>query len=565
MNACLRQLHIAVLLAALAALLHPLPLNAQQQFAIGERMYREGLLPSGELISGIYAGDVPITGEQVICGFCHRRSGLGSSEGQEVIPAVTGDILFKPLRLPTSKPPLAPEQRPAYTDETLKRAIREGIGADGEPLSTLMPRYALSDDDADTLVAYLRSLNTEPGPGVTDEEIHFATVVSDAVDPHKRKAYLDVFERFFEQKNVETRNESQRADHAPWHKAWVFEPYRKWVLHVWELEGDPTSWPEQLEKNNEAQPVFALIGGLTAEPWQTIHDFCESSEIPCLFPDTDIPALKEADFYTVYMNQGMALEAGVVARHLADDGLLSNQIVQVYQAGDPRGQAAAFHFRRWMQGYKGSVTDLAVTDGAVLTGEFWRSLAEESSGGTIAVLWLGESDEVQLWRAEVGAGFRRVYLSSSLRGVASDLVPPSEWERVYLVHSHEVPKRLRRLLTRSTGWLKAKRIYAPDAQREQANAFFALKMAGSALKRMRGFFVRDYLLENIEHMVDNASFTSIYPRVSLAPGQRFVSRGAYIAQFKADGSGGLVAVTDWLVPASSATPDSSKTDVQPRQ
>jgi hypothetical protein len=73
--------------------------------AAGKRMYREGLLPSGELMTGLYAGDVSITGEQVICGKCHRRSGLGASEGQEVVPAVTGDILYKPLRTPTSKLP----------------------------------------------------------------------------------------------------------------------------------------------------------------------------------------------------------------------------------------------------------------------------------------------------------------------------------------------------------------------------------------------------------------------------------------------------------------------------
>jgi hypothetical protein len=50
-------------------------------------------------------------------------------------------------------------------------------------------------------------------------------------------------------------------------------------------------------------------------------------------------------------------------------------------------------------------------------------------------------------------------------------------------------------------------------------------MAAGALKGMCGFFVRDYLLERIEHMVDNATDISVYPRMSLAPDQRFVSRG----------------------------------------
>lgn len=75
-----------------------------------------------------------------------------------------------------------------------------------------------------------------------------------------------------------------------------------------------------------------------------------------------------------------------------------------------------------------------------------------------------------------------------------------------------------------------------------------MKMAGGALQGIRGYFDRDFLLEGIEHMVDNANYTSVYPRMSLAPEQRFVSKGCYIARLSEDGS--LVAVTDWLIPGS---------------
>ena len=73
-------------------------------------------------------------------------------------------------------------------------------------------------------------------------------------------------------------------------------------------------------------------------------------------------------------------------------------------------------------------------------------------------------------------------------------------------------------------------------------------MATGAVKAIKSYYLRDYLIESIEHMVDNANYTSVYPRVSLAPGQRFISRGAYIAQLPAEGTGGLVAVSEWLVP-----------------
>ena len=186
-----------------------------QSVALGEKMYVDGVLPSGELMTATVHGDITLTGEQVVCGACHRRSGMGSSEGQDIVPSTTGDILYQPLSLPTSRPPLPPARRPAYSDETLKRALRDGIGADGEPFSPLMPRYPLTDTELEHLVAFLKTLTTDPDPGVTEKQIHFATVIADTVEAEQRKALVDVLNTFVEQKNVEPRHESQRAEHAP--------------------------------------------------------------------------------------------------------------------------------------------------------------------------------------------------------------------------------------------------------------------------------------------------------------------------------------------------------------
>ncbi len=38
----------------------------------------------------------------------------------------------------------------------------------------------------------------------------------------------------------------------------------------------------------------------------------------------------------------------------------------------------------------------------------------------------------------------------------------------------------------------------------------------------------------------------MYPCITLAPDQRFVSKGCYIAQLPKAGQDGLMAVTDWL-------------------
>jgi len=515
---------------------------------LGRRMYMEGVLPSGKMMTATISADIEITGEQVICGVCHRRSGLGSSEGQEVVPAVTRDLLYNPLRLPVRKPPLPPELRPAYTDASLKRSIRDGIGADGIPMSPFMPRYPLNDEELDILLAYLKSLSGEPAPGVEEGEIHFATIVAESADPVTQKALTDVLEVYINQKNTETRNESMRATNAPWHKEWKYAHYRKWVLHVWELKGPPESWPEQLEAWYQQHPVFAVLSGIAPGGWQSIHNFCDQFQVPCLFPTTDLPVIDEQDFYSMYFSKGMTLEGETIVQHLSDDDLLATPVLQVYRESDPRGETAAAALRHSLQARGGQVNDRSLSGAGTPDQTFWQSLKDEGES-VVTVLWLDESDLQLFWEhLDAGELSKRIYLSTTLYDAALDTVPAKIRDQVYFVHTSELPSKLPRNLARSTGWLRAKRIYVPGEQRVQANAYFALKMAGEGIGHIRGFFSREYFLERIEHMVDNATYTSVYPRISLAPNQRFVSKGGYLARLSEDG--GLVAVTDWLIPGS---------------
>lgn len=527
-----------------AASAHPATPSTESRLETGRRMYLEGVLPSGEMITARVRNDVTVGGDFVICGTCHRRSGLGSSEGSQVIPAIAGDTLFKPLRLPTRNLPLAPQQRPAYTMETLKRAIRTGVDANGELLDPLMPRYTLNDDQIELLVDYLKTVSVEISPGVDERDIHFATIVAGPVSPEIRKALVDVMQVFVEQKNTETRHESKRAKDAPWHKEWLFAPYRKWVMHVWELTGVPETWPAQLERYYRQQPVFAVLSGVTNGPWQPVHRFCEQIQLPCLFPTTDLPVIAEQDFYPIYLSKGMALEGQLVNRHRLDDGQAERPLVQVYRADDERARAAAEAIRQ-----EPGVRTIVWHPGEGQPGaEFWRQVLEEAEEGILA-LWLSKAEVDTLWPVlEQGGGTDRIYLSTSLYGDDTDGVPPSLRDRLLFIHTNELPSRLSRLLLRSTGWLRMKGIYAPEARQVQANAYFALKVAGDALTHIRGYFFRDYFIERIEHTVDSVPYTSVYPRISLAPGQRFAAKGGYIARLTSDTNPALVAVTEWIIP-----------------
>jgi hypothetical protein len=62
-----------------------------------------------------------------------------------------------------------------------------------------------------------------------------------------------------------------------------------------------------------------------------------------------------------------------------------------------------------------------------------------------------------------------------------------------------------------------------------------------------GDLVPDYLIEQIENMVSVKLLDGFYPRLGLAPGQRFASKGGYLVRLPMPGPG-VVADGTWLVP-----------------
>ena len=81
-------------------------------------------------------------------------------------------------------------------------------------------------------------------------------------------------------------------------------------------------------------------------------------------------------------------------------------------------------------------------------------------------------------------------------------------------------------------------------------------MLAESLSHMADTFVRDYLIERIEDMSGHRILTGYYPRLSLATGQRFASKGGYIARFRELQGTGLIA--DLAFNAGSSAPQGSK-------
>ena len=126
----------------------------------------QGYTSNGEAIYFTGANDrgqrIPFTGGPMWlsmhgggCASCHGPDGRGGAPvmmGTEIPP----DIRYHHL---TEEEHEEGEAHPPYTDETIKRAITEGVEPDGEQMDLTMPRWQMSEQDLDDLIEFLKTLD----------------------------------------------------------------------------------------------------------------------------------------------------------------------------------------------------------------------------------------------------------------------------------------------------------------------------------------------------------------------------------------------------------------------
>lgn len=128
--------------------------NGQSIYSTGKNLNGDVIVHIGGPLRGNLAR-VPLP-----CMGCHGADGHGGIIGvlfyQIEVPPVTWQVLSNPA--PTGPDKL--ETRPAYNEQTVARAIRDGIKSDGTRLDVLtMPRYSLGAQDVNDLIGYLKTLH----------------------------------------------------------------------------------------------------------------------------------------------------------------------------------------------------------------------------------------------------------------------------------------------------------------------------------------------------------------------------------------------------------------------
>jgi hypothetical protein len=548
---CLQQMRrircagiVALLWVGLAACASAAAADQSQRASAGESaaaqaLYRNGVLPSGAPLIGTRDGGAQVEGKNAACTSCHRRSGLGVAEGRIVIPPITGHYLFNPGERPvpegqSSVLAAAAYNRVRYTDETLARAIRSGVGPSGKPLLTLMPHYALDDGAMSLLIDYLRTLSPTAAPGVDNDTLHFATIVTPDADPDRARAMLEVLNHFFDNKDAYYRGKAPPLD-SP--RRIHYRVLRRWQLHVWTLTGAPEMWEAQLRAKLRAEPVMAVISGISGRTWAPVHRFCEQEQIPCLLPNVDLPVLRDGDFYSVYFSGGVLLEAALLAARLPAG---TQRAVQVYREDDI-GAAAAQSFARAVA-HSTKVENFPL--GASASAAQFAAAVARGAPGDALILWLRPED---LGRLPAAGSPASVWISGLMGGLEHAPLPAAWLAKTHLSYPFDLPEQRRLRMTWPLTWFKIQGIKVTD-ERTQVDTYLSCVILAESVGALWGNFVRDYLVEMYENMLSFRTLNGYYPHLSLGPGQRIASKGGYIVHF-ADAAGTTVVKDgEWTVP-----------------
>lgn len=527
---------------------------------LGERMYREGLLPSGEPLQATINGDVAVSGTAFSCMSCHLRSGFGSTEGGVITTPVNGGSLFKPraAAVPVmagmaggngQTPPPPPPRRPAYTDATLATALREGIDPAGRTLNAVMPRYYLNDTDMALMVSYLKSLSADISPGIMNNTLHLATIITDDVPAEHVAAMIAPLDGFIATWNelaasfASRKNSKQSRLYA---KSNRLASYQRLNLSRWFLKGPPSTWRSQLNAYYRAQPVFALVGGITTGDWAVIHEFSESKRLPCLLPHTDFPVRSASDWYTVYLSKGFYQEGEAAARFLANrvTPVQNRDVVQVMR-DSRQGRALAAGFTDAWRGKERKAETFVLKEGETLSASpgLLKMIREHQ---TVLVIWDGPAVIAELQKLAVRKALPDLMLvSAGYLGNTIWSMPAELRDATHITYPYRLPDDEKMHDRLNQPLMKNRLQQDEDILLTAKKAAAVVGVLSQALFTMKDDLYRDYFLDIIGMIKDLD--VPLYERFSFGPGQRYASKGCYVVTLSAGPKPTLVRKSDWVM------------------
>lgn len=133
------------------------PINfalASNPIDLGRSIYEKGIGRDGREIGAMIHGSVSLKGAAIACIGCHGSNARGGGEAFVQVP----DIRWLNLSKPYPARRMGAAETP-YDGSSFSKVLRTGITAADRKLDPIMPRFDFADDEINSLIAYLSTID----------------------------------------------------------------------------------------------------------------------------------------------------------------------------------------------------------------------------------------------------------------------------------------------------------------------------------------------------------------------------------------------------------------------
>jgi ABC-type branched-subunit amino acid transport system substrate-binding protein len=471
----------------------------------GKEIYLRGTSSSGKEIKAI-VGDMDLPGSTLTCGGCHGLRGEGKTEGGVTAGNLTWSNLIKSYG---HTHPSGRKHGP-FDEKLFTRSLVQGLDPAGNEMAVAMPRFEMSPEDMADLIAYLKRIEADNDPGLTETSVKVATILpQQGALAETGAAMKDVLTAYFA-------NVNERGG--------IYN--RSIELQTIEGGNSATATVANARKFVESGQVFAMVSGLSAGVDKELAALTQEAEIPFMGPMTLLPQTGfESNRNVFYMLSGASEQARALVNFASGRPELkafSRPAIVHSENQLAVAAAAAAEDEARKLGWK------SITKKVYASKSFDAAAIAGDLKGAEAVFFFGVSGEERAFITAAAAAnwTPHVFLLGALTG--TDLVgtvPLSFKDRVFLSFP-TVPSDITPAGLTEFRELQKKYKFETRHAASQLMAFAAAKIFTEALQRAGRDLSREKLIKALEGLYEYD--TGVTPRITFGPNRRVGALGAYV-------------------------------------
>lgn len=492
----------------------------------GKRIYLRGESDSGLPVVAIL-GDPPmeVSAKMLPCLNCHGYGGQGIPEGGVIPSNITWTELTKSYGIVHA----SGRRHGPYDLDKLKRAITKGIDASDNKLQVGMPQFRMAPDDLTALVAYLKRIETDRDPGVTDSRITIATALP-LTGPLGQvgRTIRDVLSARFDEVNARGGIYNRSID-----------------LRVVPVTDSPEKSIADFKTVLETVPIFAVVAPFMLGAGDALAAVAAAREIPIIAPlgqTSDV--LEGRNRFLFYLSAGLAVQARAIVDHFASQpgGKSPAQALLIAQTGQPFEKLAEVIKEQCNRRHIVlRVITYAAEDGLAST-----ALAAEWTRGQ-AVFFVGpDADLVDaLQEAANPKNLSHVYLLGALLKGDIFRAPDSYKGKLLAVFPNSSSARAPRALEGFRSFV-ARHGLDSQTSSSQLAAYCAATLMIEALEAAGRTLRREPIIRHLEGLYEYE--TGLMPPLTFGPNRRVGAYGGYIVSVDL-ASRAFVCNNTWVEPS----------------